>query len=58
LEKTLEDSEENIGIFRIYADLMEEEKQHVEQFCEIIAQWKNNLKELSFYFFSLPPAVL
>ena len=32
LEKTPNDSEENIGIRRMYADLMEEEKQHVEQF--------------------------
>ena len=32
LDKTPEDSEENIGIRRMYTDLMEEEKQHVEQF--------------------------
>ncbi len=46
LEKTLEDSEENIGIRRMYADLMEEEKQHVERFRELISQWENKLKGL------------
>jgi rubrerythrin len=46
LEKTPEDSEENIGIRRMYADLMEEEKQHVERFRELISQWENKLKEL------------
>jgi len=47
LEKTPEDSEENIGIRRMYGDLMEEEKQHVERFRELILQWENKLKELS-----------
>ena len=46
LEKTPEDSEVNIGIRRMYADLMEEEKQHVERFRELISQWEKKLKEL------------
>ena len=37
LEKTPNDSEENIGIRRMYADLMEEEKQYVERFRELIS---------------------
>jgi hypothetical protein len=47
LEITPEDSEENIGIRRMYADLMEEENQYVERFRGLIAQWVNKLKELS-----------
>ena len=47
LEITTEDSEENIGIRRMYADLMEEEKQYVERFRGLIAQWENKLNELS-----------
>jgi rubrerythrin len=46
LEKTPEDSEESIGVRRMYADLMEEEKQHVERFRELISQWEKKLKEL------------
>ncbi|MBT5469312.1 MAG: hypothetical protein HOK41_01795 [Nitrospina sp.] len=46
LEKTPQDSDENIGFRRMYADLMEEEKQHVERFRELITQWENKLKEL------------
>ena len=46
LEKTPEDTEENIGVRRMYADLMEEEKQHVERFRELITQWEKKLKEL------------
>ncbi len=46
LEKTSEDTEENIGIRRMYADLMEEEKQHVERFRELISLWENKLKDL------------
>lgn len=47
LEKTPDDSEENIGIRRMYADLLKEEKQHVERFRELISQWESKLKELS-----------
>ncbi len=46
LEKTPQDSDEDIGTRRMYADLMEEEKQHVERFRELITQWENKLKEL------------
>jgi rubrerythrin len=46
LDKTPEDTEENIGVRRMYADLMEEEKQHVERFRELITQWEKKLKEL------------
>ncbi len=46
IEKTPEDSEENIGIRRMYIDLMEEEKHHVERFRELIAQWEKKLDEL------------
>jgi len=46
LEKTPEDTEENIGVRRMYSDLMEEEKQHVERFRELINLWENKLKEL------------
>ncbi len=47
LEKTNEDSEENIGARRIYQDLHEEEKKHVKFFEEQIKFWEQKLEEAS-----------
>ena len=46
IEKTPEDSDANIGIRRMYSDLMLEEKKHVERFRELIIQWEQQLKDL------------
>ncbi|MBT3921472.1 MAG: hypothetical protein HOF21_02750 [Nitrospina sp.] len=46
IDKTSEDSEANIGMRRMYTDLMSEEKKHVERFQELIAKWEQKLKEL------------
>jgi rubrerythrin len=46
IDKTPEDSETNIGMRRMYYDLMLEEKKHVERFQELISKWEQNLKEL------------
>ncbi len=46
IEKTLDDSEENRGKRRMYADLKQEELKHVERFKELIAHWERKLKEL------------
>lgn len=46
IEKTPEDSESNIGIRRMYHELMLEERKHVERFHELISQWEQTLKEL------------
>lgn len=45
IEKTPEDSETNIGMRRMYTDLMLEEKKHVERFRELISKWEQRLKE-------------
>ena len=39
LKKASEYSEVNIEICRMYTDLMEEEKQHVERFRKLILEW-------------------
>jgi rubrerythrin len=46
IEKTPEDSDANIGMRRMYSDLMLEEKKHVEHFRELINEWQQRLKEL------------
>ena len=46
IEKTPEDSETNIGMRRMYYDLMLEEKKHVERFDELINKWEQILKDL------------
>ena len=45
IEKTPEDTESNIGMRRMYSDLMLEEKKHVERFRELISKWEQKLKE-------------
>ncbi|MBC8287359.1 MAG: hypothetical protein H8E42_07780 [Nitrospinae bacterium] len=45
VEKTLEDSDTNIGMRRMYYDLMSEEKKHVDRFHELIGEWENRLKQ-------------
>ena len=45
-KKIPEDFKEKIGIFQMYTDLIEEEKQHVERFHKLILQWEK-IKELS-----------
>jgi rubrerythrin len=46
IKKTPEDSEVNIGMRRMYYDLMQEEKTHVERFKELISKWEQILKDL------------
>ena len=46
IDKTPDDSEANIGMRRMYIDLMAEEKKHVERFQELILKWEQNLKEV------------
>ncbi len=46
IEKTPEDSEENRGKRRMYADLKQEEMKHVERFRELIAFWEGKLRDL------------
>jgi len=46
IEKTPEDSEENIGKRRMYAELKQEELKHVERFKTLIRQWEAKLSEL------------
>ena len=45
VDKRPEDSDTNIGMKRIYQDLLLEEKQHVERFSELILKWENRLKQ-------------
>ncbi len=46
IEKTPEDSEENIGKRRMFADLKQEEMKHVEKFKTLIQHWEGKLREL------------
>ncbi len=46
MEKTPEDSEENIGARRMYEELMHEEEKHVQKFEDLIRRWEEKLKEL------------
>ena len=46
-EKTPEDTEENIGARRMYQELMEEEKNHVEKFRDLIERWEQKLREIN-----------
>ena len=46
IEKTPEDSDANIGMRRMYFDLMLEEKKHVDRLRELINEWEQRLKEL------------
>ena len=45
VDKSPEDSDTNIGMKRMYQDLLLEEKQHVERFRELILKWENRLKQ-------------
>ena len=46
LEKTPSDTQENIGIRRMYEELKQEETQHVAKFKSLIAHWNERLKTL------------
>ena len=46
IEKTPDDTDENRGKRRMYADLKQEELKHVERFRELIAHWEKKLREL------------
>ena len=46
IDKTPEDSEANIGMRRMYHDLMLEERNHVARFQELILKWEQALKEI------------
>jgi rubrerythrin len=46
IDKTPEDSDVNIGMRRMYYDLMMEEKMHVKRFNELILKWENHYKSL------------
>ena len=45
IEKTPNDTEENIGTRRMYEDLLEEEKTHVQTFHNMISRWEERLEE-------------
>ncbi len=45
VDKTLEDTDINKGMRRMYYDLMLEEKKHVARFRELITQWEQKLEE-------------
>ena len=45
LEKTPGDTEENIGMLRIYEDLRKEETKHVVTIQSLITHWEKQLKE-------------
>lgn len=45
IDKTPEDADANIGMRRMYHDLMLEEKKHVERFRVLIQEWEQKLKE-------------
>ena len=45
IDKTPEVSDANIGMRRMYQELMLEEKKHVERFRELILEWEQKLKE-------------
>ena len=45
-DKTPEDTDVNKGMRRMYHDLMQEEKKHVNRFRELISQWEQKLKDL------------
>jgi rubrerythrin len=44
IDKTSEDSDSNIGMRRMYYELMMEEKLHVKRFHELILKWENRYK--------------
>jgi len=46
LEKTPTDTQENIGIRRMYEELKQEEILHVEKFNSLIKHWNERLKTL------------
>ena len=46
LNNTPEDSEESMGERRMYLDLQEEEKKHVQVIRNMIAHWEKQLREL------------
>ena len=45
IEKTPQDTEEEIGERRMYEDLLNEEKTHVQTFNNLIAHWEKRLDE-------------
>jgi rubrerythrin len=47
IEKTTEDSEVNIGMRRMYYELMLEEKKHVEYFKILILSWETKLNTMN-----------
>ena len=46
LENTASDSDEKIGERRMYEELQEEEKKHVQVIRDMIKHWENKLKSL------------
>ncbi len=46
MEKIVGDSEEELGQRRMYADLKQEEMQHVERFRSLIKHWEERLEQL------------
>ena len=46
IEKTPQDTEENIGVGRMYEDLQEEEKTHVKTIQDLIAHWEKRLDDV------------
>lgn len=46
IDNTPEETEENIGARRIYAELREEEKKHVQVIQDLLDHWQAKLKEI------------
>ncbi len=47
IEKTPQDTEEQIGERRMYEELLNEEKTHVQTFHTLISHWEKRLEETS-----------
>ncbi|MBI5426712.1 MAG: hypothetical protein HZA02_00360 [Nitrospinae bacterium] len=46
IDKTPLDTDENVGAARMYGDLREEEKKHVETLSALIDYWERRAREL------------
>ncbi len=47
IEKSSGDTEEAIGMRRMYEDLRQEEIKHVEKFKSVILHWEDKLRQLA-----------
>jgi rubrerythrin len=44
--KTPQDTEENVGTYRMYEDLHEEEKKHVKTIQDLLIYWEKQLESI------------